>query len=401
MSAVAQQIQMTQAYEVQKALSRKNLIDKGTEIVTLDDLLNTYYPWRTNPNYFEEDIQKADDPMLTSTTGIVNRVYGEMVWNQLNQEASIWGFMRKQAWNTSGMRFLAADSATGGGVAENAAWGEADQPDIVLGYSAPKTVIHPFQISLETQRLAMGGDDVLGNPKDFLRNYFATRHRSVMNGYLASEADTASGNNLETVDRMINATAVATAGLITAGDEDFENIDRSDNSWADSYVDHASGTDRDLTLQMIRDLNRGTRKYQEIPNSQKVYLTGEDTFERISSLYEGQNHFSQNAIKVKPSVNGVEVIREGQEAGFTVASLFNRPLIISKDIQVDTISRFYMIDLGYTHLDILAPTQYYEGGPSTGNPWALGKMVDEGLFVTMAQLRCSRFNCHGVIRDLQ
>lgn len=401
LSEQSQQVMTHQSFITYDEIRRHNLITKNTEVVTLQDMLDAYYPWQKNPDFFKDPIQKAHDPTLTSSTGVLNRVYGEMVWNQLNQEANIWGLLPKRAWSHSGMRYLTTNSATGGGIAEGATLPEADQPAIALGYSDPKTVVHRFQISQQAQLQARARDDMLGSPKEFYREYTATRHRSVINSYLGSEADTLSGDNMETIDRMVSATILVTNGHITAGDEDFEKIDRSANSWADAYTDDNSTVDRDLTPEMIRDLLRGTRKYQEVPNSQKIIITGEDTFERISSLYEGQNRFKQNEVQIQPSVNGAQVIRAGQAAGFTVSTLYGIPIFISKDIQVDTISRLYLLDLAYTHLDILAPTQYFEQGPSKGNPQALNNLNDDGIFVTMAELRCSRFNAHGVIRDLQ
>lgn len=402
-SKQAQGVMLNQAFITHDAIRKNNLITKGTEVVTLEDMLRAYYPWSEqygDSNYFKT-LQKADDPLLTSTTGAVNRVYGEEVWNQLNMEANLWSLLPKKPWTHSGIRFLKAHSATGGGIAEDDDLPEADMPDFALGYSDAKIIVHPFQVSMKEILQARTGDDVLGSPKEVMRSYTASRHKSVINGYLASDSDTLSANNIETIDRMTSATALVTASLITAADEDFEQIDRSANSWADSYVDHNSGTDRDLTLEMIRDLIRGTRRHQTVANSQKIFVTGEDTFERISSLYESQNNFIQNQVSVQPSLNGVKVVAAGQAAGFTVSTLFGVPIFISKDIQVDTISRFYHLDLAFTHIDILAPTQYFEQGPSTGNPQAIGKLIDEGLFVTMAQLRCSKFKAHGQIRDLQ
>lgn len=402
----AQGIIANNAFQTIKNLKRNNLITKGSQIITLDDMLRAYYPWEPryggSPDYFSK-IQKADDPLLSSTSGFLNRVYGEMVWNQLNMEANIWSIFPKRPWTRSGMRFLSAHSATGGGIAEDGTIPDADIPEFKEGYSDPKVIAHPFQLSMVANLRAEAQDDTTGDPMELLRNYTANKHRSDMNVMLGAEADTLAANNLESIDRMINATAVVTGGLITAGDEDFEHVDRSAESWADSYVSLGAtpGVDRDLTLEMIRTMRTGVRRYQDVPGSQKIWITGEDTFDRISSLYEAQNRFQQTQVKVQPSLNGVRVVEPGVEAGFYVASLFGDPVFISKDIQKDTLSRLYYLDLAYTHIDILAPTQYFIQGPSTGNPWAVNKLIDEALFVTMGELRCRKFNAHGVLRDLQ
>ena len=395
---------INKAINTYKAIQRKNFIQKGSSLVTLDDLYDAFYPWRSDPNYFktpEWEIQKARDPFLTTDTGATNVVYGELVWNQLDMEANAFGLLPKAAWGESGIRFLAAHAATGGGIAEDADLPLTDHPEMALGYSNPATIVHTFDISLEQQLMDGTRDDNPRNSKQMLRDYTAAKHRSDINAYTLSEANVLSAENPETLDRMVNATAVVTAGLIDAGDEDFENVDRSDNAWADAYVDHNSGTDRDLTPELIRDLLRGTRRFQDIPNSQKIFLTTEETFHRISAQYEGQNYFKQGEVNFQPTVNGIQAPYGGQDAGFMVSTLYGYPIIVSKDVQEDTIGRLYFLDLGHTRWDVLLPTQYFESGVSMGQPRIVNKINDHGTFVTMGQLRCTKFKAHGVVRDLK
>jgi hypothetical protein len=61
----------------------------------------------------------------------------------------------------------------------------------------------------------------------------------------------------------------------------------------------------------------------------------------------------------------------------------------------------YFVDSRYMHLKIAKPTQYFETGISSGNPFAINAFADEGLYRTMAELVCTFFKAHGKLRDLK
>jgi hypothetical protein len=50
---------------------------------------------------------------------------------------------------------------------------------------------------------------------------------------------------------------------------------------------------------------------------------------------------------------------------------------------------------------VAKPTQYFEAGISTGNPFAINFIGDKGLYRTMGDVICTRFNVQGKIRDLK
>ena len=77
-------------------------------------------------SYSGSELLKADSPMMSTTAGTYQAIYGRKVWSQLNQEFNAFSIMPKKPWDRSGWRLITgkpSDVTTGsllGGVAENA-----------------------------------------------------------------------------------------------------------------------------------------------------------------------------------------------------------------------------------------------------------------------------------------
>ena len=67
-----------------------------------------------------DNILKVDAPVLTTTTGVFNAVFGKFIWDQFNQEANVFGVLPKVVWRKSGWRLATAraGSTADGGVSE-------------------------------------------------------------------------------------------------------------------------------------------------------------------------------------------------------------------------------------------------------------------------------------------
>ena len=305
-------------------------------ITTIGQLLEKYYGPHT--------VQKANAPVLTSTTGVYNAIFGAMAFSQLNNEANIFAMLPKKPWSHSGWRAITADagSTAEGGVEENGTIPDTIKPTFYEVTTSPKQVAHSFDVSYVHEGLVQKGDDAIGD-MEFLRGYFATLHAKRMNEMLAVDGNTLAGNNLESIDRVTISSAAATALSWTAGDEDIYGIDRSANAWSDAVVSHNSGTDRFLDDSLIRDTlstieNNGGRT--------NIMLTGNDTKFRIFGLYENQVRYPgvlNKDTSVTIGVNGVNT-DEGLGVGMRVASVYGIPLFTSQAVQKDTISRIYLLD---------------------------------------------------------
>jgi hypothetical protein len=128
-------------------------------------------------------------------------------------------------------------------------------------------------------------------------------------------------------------------------------------------------------------------------------LTGYDTLMRLQQLLQSQQRFMEEK-RVTPTYNGVKGV-PGMEAGFVVATYNGVPIIPSKDVKPDTISRMYFLDTDYMYFSTAIPTQYYESGIETGDPFAINRLGQEGMYRTMGELWTTFFGGQGSIRDLK
>lgn len=369
---------------------------------TIQDMERYYYG-----GGITEQVVKVDAPVLSSTTGVLNQVYGAQVWSQINQEANVWGVLPKNPWDKSGWRVMTAraGSSADGAVAENGAIPDSTKPTFSEIAATLKTVAHTFNVSHHQHLLALSGDDAIGRIEE-LRQLFANKHREALNQQLLRDVDSTAGNRFESIDRVCSS--LAEEALIDAGDSDIYGIDRSDtaNSWADAYVDHNSGTDRKLSDTMLRTM---LNTVQENGGKPVVWITGHDTMTSIMGIYDAQVRYSPlGQATFRVGVNGIQT-EDGIGVGINVATLYGRPLILSKDVVKDTISRVYLLDTSDPEgfgkprlgIDVAMPTQYFEAGMVTGDPFGIDKIANEGMFVTMGELKCRNFKAQGKIRDLK
>lgn len=371
-------------------------------IQTIGELLNAYY----GPQFVRKDA-----PVITTTTGVYNAIYGAQAFSQLNNEANAFALLPKRPWSHSGWRVITADagSSADGGVAENGNIPATVKPTFAEISTKPKTVSHAFDVSWIHSGLVKSGDDAVGD-MEFLRSYFSTLHGKRINQQLCLDCDTLAGNGFESIDRVTASTAYVTAVSYTAGDEDLYSVDRGTNSWMDAVVEHNSGTDRYLTDDLIRN----TLATLETAGARtNVLLTKNDTKWRIFGLYENQVRYPgvlQKDQTVRIGVNGVDT-EEGYGVGLRVATVYGIPLFSSQAVPSDTIGRIYLLDTttnsetGWPRLFIalLYPTMYFESGMDTANPnpFAIDRFGTEGVFVTAGELICTFPAAQGSIRDLK
>lgn len=341
---------------------------------------------------------KADAPVISTTTGVYNAVYGAKSWLNMNLEANMFGVLRKEPWNQSGWRTITAraSSTVTGGVAEDSTLPDTIKPTWAEISTKPKTVAHAFNVS-EIQQFLGTVDDSLGDTMEATREYMAKEHAEHINKMLLTDNDTLAGNNIESNDRIIGSYSEINGVGQTAGDLDIYGLDRdAAASWADAYVGHASGTDRNLSLALIDAVFQNVWTNGGDP---KFLFTGYDTMMRIEQLLQAQQRFVDSA-QIMPSVNGIQGI-EGVAGGFIVATYIKRPIIESKNMPQDTISRIYAIDSDYLTLRVAKPTQYYESGIESGDPFGINYLGQEGLYKTLGEPICYFFGAQGKLRDLR
>lgn len=376
---------------------------------TMQDMESFFYSQAGEYAINNNALMKADAPVLSTTTGVYNAKYGAQVWINLNTEQNAFAMLPKFPFDRSGWRVeTARPAASGGGIAESAAIPDTIKPTWLEVSTKNKLIAHSFNVTEGQEVYAGSNDDAIGDMA-FMRARMALHHQEMMNVMLLTDLDTLAGNNLESIDRVTSSYSEVTAGLCTANDSDIYGIDRdAAASWADAVCLHNSGTDRVLTDALILELINTTREAGANPAGQ-VFLTGYDTLTKIQGIYGASAQYNALGVTtVKLGVNGVET-PEGVGVGLQINSLYGIPLILSKNCPKDTISRLYLLDIsdpeGYGQprlgIRIGRPTQYFETGVSTGNPFSAGIFGDEGVFRTIGELICTNFSVQGKLRDLK
>jgi hypothetical protein len=355
--------------------------------------------------YSGSELLKADSPMLSSTGGTYQAIYGRKVWSQMNQEFNAFSILPKKPWDRSGWRVITDKPNSGsvhGGIGENATLPDTVKPTFQHVAAKPKTIAHSFDMS-EVAIFLADKDDGLGDIRSVLKEEMGKHHAEMVNLMLTTDVDTVAGNNLESLDRItVGDSTVMTAGHhYTATREDIYSIDRSDdaNSWAyaECNAKVTDGANRTLSLDHLDDL------FQKIwvrGGNPKVILTGYDTLMRLQQLLQSQQRFMEEK-RVTPTYNGVKGV-PGMEAGFIVATYNGVPIIPSKDVyNQDGISRMYYLDTDYLYFSTAIPTQYFESGIETGDPFAINRLGQEGLYRTMGEVWTTFFGGQGSIRDIK
>ena len=354
-------------------------------------------------SYSGSELLKADSPMLSTTAGTYQAIYGRKVWSQLNQEFNAFSILPKRPWDRSGWRVITDKPNSGlvhGGVAENATLPETVRPTFQHIAAKPKTIAHTFDMS-ETAIFLADRDDGLGDIRAVLKEEMGKHHAEMVNKMLVDDVDDLAGNNFESLDRI--TAADATMGqdanwVDAASDLDIYSISRANNSWSDAETNVGSGgTDRVLALDQLDSL------FQQIwtrGGNPKVMLTGYDTLMRLQQLLQSQQRFMEEK-RVTPTYNGVKGV-PGIEAGFIVATYNGVPIIPTKDMPDDgNLSKIYYLDTDYLYFSTAIPTQYFESGIETGDPFAINRLGQEGLYRTMGEVWTTFFGAQGSIRNLK
>lgn len=384
------------------------------------------------------NLQKADAPILTSTGGIYNPLYAAKIWSQLNMEANTFAMQPKTVWDHSGFRVLTARppmvgvggvtagnfTVAPGGLADNSALPDTIKPTWLQLYSKPKTVGHTFNVS-EMAAFLGRIDDGMGDMMRQMREIIGIHHAENINIMLNSEGLKATqaqeGNDIQSLDRIIASKAELdmklSDGTSAAHADSLDvyvngsRVDRSDDtnySWADAIVNMGTVVNNANVLRALSlDIIDATfSKIWKAGGTPKVIQTGFDTLKAINRLLQAQQRFTEYKTIV-PTYGGVKGI-EGAPVGFMVSTYNGVPLIPTKDCLVDQpsgtpagISRMYFEDTDYLTIKTARPTQYFEAGISTGNPFSVGTLGDKGLYRTAADFICNRFNVQAKIRDLK
>lgn len=355
------------------------------------------------------EVQKAAGALETATTGVLNRIYGALLWANMNQEANAFSVLPKTTWVRSGWRVKTAfgeTDPTAIGLTETASLPPSKIPDIATVYATPKIHARVFDVTDVVEALAtVSSDDVWGAANQVRAEVGVEFAKLINQGLLKKIYNPAGQTILETLDRVVSK---AGEQGVPAGHENVYGINRSapGNAWANSYVDDSS-TLRDLTDYLIRNLLMNTRARGA---NTTLLLTGYDTYATIQGLYlpfaRINNPMTEGRVQV--GIGGVQTA-EGSSVGIQVAQLYGIPMIQAVDTPKGSgsgeISYLYALDIsdpegyGFPRLGIsvLRPVEYFE----TRDYVLLDKFVIRGVYRFIGETVARFLYGQGKLRDIR
>lgn len=361
------------------------VLQKASKISELDEVIDGF------------EIRKENAPIITSTTGIRNILYGATLNSQVVTEANAFSILPKKPWKSGYRAITAAGLTTGGDVTETGAVPDTLKPTFATVDVTPHRIQRSTNIS-ETEMLLEGKDDTV-KWSDII-NYTASEFKNTLNRNILANADGAAtdGTIITPLDRIIGSYDEVADTELTTNEGDVYGIDRDAGAvWTDAQVSHGgvagTETDRTLTLGLIDDVIAACEPYWD-SDKNKVILTGYDTAARIAQLERPKEVYPTDAY-VEFTVEGIKV--KGKEAGIPVATYNGIPIIRSNNVVKDIISRIYILDLDHISLDTLKPISYIE----TTDPFVQNTFGKEGVFSWIGEIWCDRFAAQGKVRGLK
>ena len=342
------------------------------------------------------------------------------------------------AVDTNDLSGISADHI--GGVGENASLDNNAQlralsPEYTKLYVSPKTVAHLFEFSELGMELA-AIDDGVGDIRAIVREDMGKHHAEVQNKMLLMPLEhydhasyTLIEDNYTSLLKIVSSAgelaAMGDADLVNSGTtpadlptqlvrifgtdrtvsrstQDYTGTDDFLSAEVDCGAGYASGDARVLTLTLLNDMIRRIRQNGGNP---KVMLTGYDTIQHISDLLQSQERFMDRK-EIVPTHNGVRGVK-GAEVGFRVATYYDIPIIPAKDMPqtgnatANKLSDILILDTDHLWLSVMKPTQYFENGITSGDPFGVGKLGTQGMYRTMGETGCSFFKGQGKITNIK
>nr|MDB4346104.1 hypothetical protein [bacterium] len=370
--------------------------------------------------------------------------------------SSGWRVLKDRAEGGSGSSIAIGTGAQGaaapradrlGGVAENATLGTGNDippiaPQYAKLYVSPKTVAHLFEFSELGMELA-AIDDGVGDIRSIIREDMGKHHAETQNKMLLMPLERYDDGTATTIERNYTSlmkivssaaeiAAMYEADLLATGKSDASTpavvadvvklfgtsrtvtisgthgsneVATGTASFLDSEVDFGAGyATSDARVLSLSLLNSMIRRIRQNGGNPKVILTGYDTVQAIADLLQSQERFMDRK-EIVPSHNGVRGVK-GQEAGFRVATYYDIPIIPCKDMPSTggtnvNLSDILILDTDHLWLSVMKPTEYFEDGITSGNPFGVGKLGNQGMYRTMAETGCSFFKGQGKITNLK
>ena len=380
---------------------------------SFEDYVNAYYGGTLGISK-RYGITKDATRIDTADGDYFNVMFGASVFNQLNTRSEVFKLLDKEGWTQSGWRVMYARHANTTGIAEGAALGTADHPELKEMSATIKEVSTRWDTTTRAELLADADDGIKGLAA-FLRKENGEAHAFYLDKQLLASVNTSaspdnvaqddSNNNFESIDKMTTSTAaVGLDSDIPNHIEDMYLVDRGAAGYTEwmqpaACIQNAGseGTAAALDLDdmdtLIRSCLENGANYQDL-----FFLTGHDTLynlkKKITTLSNSLGQFDVRA-QAAASLNGV-----AGEAGLNfdtrVGYYDGIPIYVSQHVTKDTASKIYLLDKTAMALRIAAPTTYI----ASENLVTTNALKKQFAFITAGELIVKRFNTSGKITDL-
>jgi hypothetical protein len=377
--------------------------------MSFEDYVNAYYKGGLDISA-RYGIKKDD--LTTGDTAYFNTMYGASVFNQLNTKSDVFKLLRKEGWTQSGWRVLTARTVTGSntGVAEGAAFGTADVPDLAEVTATIKEIVSPYTVSTRAAILAEADDGVKGLAT-FLRAQAAEAHAYWIDAMLTADYATgAAGNNFETLTRVASnyAQVGARSGTVAAEVDIYDLGARGDGAtWADAYVSGAGGTNRLLSLDLLdatiqNAIENGATYdnliilmgHQQLTELKQLITSGSSNATWRMAL-ESQAPKGTNGVSSEPGMNLDG--RMGYYDSIPIYATQHMATAMTDQSGGTSMGPILLLDMEHLYMKIAAPTTFL-AQEDLANVQALKRNY---AFMTAGELICTKFASQGLITDLK
>ena len=263
---------------------------------SFEDYVNAYYGGTLGISK-RYGIKKSATELTTADADYFNVMFGASVFNQLNTRSEVFKLLDKEGWTQSGWRVMYQRHANTTGIAEGAALGTADQPELKEMSATIKEVSTRWDTTTRAELLADADDGIKGLAA-FLRKENGEAHAFYLDKQLLASVNTSddatvaqddSNDNFESIDKMTTSTAAVAADSDIANHiEDMYLVDRGAAGYTEWMQPAAciqgstEGTAEALTIDKLDTLIRSSLEnganYQDL-----FFLTGHDTLYNLKS----------------------------------------------------------------------------------------------------------------------
>lgn len=302
----------------------------------------------------------------TGDAALVNDLFGAALYVQTNLEANGYGSLPKidrSGMNTNASQPLPLTFRAAHSPPALQATGEGSSLPDGRKYSSEEVSagIKQSEAKIEQTHLKQVRAEILdGVPwneltrVDELYQELAIDRDGVMAAVSANNGGYSGRDKITELDRIIasgdeEANATDTSSTAFAdGDLDVYNIDRSADSWADAFVDHNSGTLRQLTESLVDSFLAEFFDFGSASRDNCYILTGRKTASVLGEIQSDSTDGVQAVVNYDPSDIGRDGVNDAETVMGLPTNTKSRhykgiPIVPSQHIPSDSLGRIYVI----------------------------------------------------------